>query len=90
LVERLLCKQDVSGSSPLTSIEICLSLLYINELLVSVNKLVSLTLRWVFQSFLFIRWLEIDGIKTIVNLTSNHKYILSFLGSSCQKYCFIS
>lgn len=48
------------------------------------------TLRWVFQSFLFIRWLEIDGIKTIVNLTSNHKHILSFLGSSCQKYYFIS
>ena len=23
LVERLLCKQDVSGSSPLTSIEFC-------------------------------------------------------------------
>ena len=48
------------------------------------------TLRWVFQSFLFIRWLEIDGIKTIVNLTSNHKHILSFLGSSCQKYYFVS
>ena len=48
------------------------------------------TLRWVFQSFLFIRWLEIDGIKTIVNLTSSHKHILSFLGSSCQKYYFIS
>lgn len=48
------------------------------------------TLRWVFQSFLFIRWLEIDGIQTIVNLTSNHKHILSFLGSSCQKYYFVS
>jgi len=48
------------------------------------------TLRWVFQSFLFIRWLEIDGIKTIVNLTSNHKHILSFLGSFCQKYYFVS
>jgi transposase len=48
------------------------------------------TLRWVFQSFLFIRWLEVDGIKTIVNLTSNHKHILAFLGSSCQKYYFIS
>jgi transposase len=48
------------------------------------------TLRWVFQSFLFIRWLEIDGIQAIVNLTSNHKHILSFLGSSCQKYYFIS
>ena len=48
------------------------------------------TLRWVFQSFLFIRWLEIDGIQTIVNLTSKHKHILSFLGSSCQKYYFIS
>lgn len=48
------------------------------------------TLRWVFQSFLFIRWLEIDGIKTIVNLTSNHKHILYFLGSSCQKYYFVS
>ena len=48
------------------------------------------TLRWVFQSFLFIRWLEIDGIQTIVNLTSKHKHILSFLGSSCQKYYFVS
>lgn len=48
------------------------------------------TLRWVFQSFLFIRWLEIDGIKTIVNLTSKHKHILSFLGASCQKYYFTS
>jgi transposase len=28
------------------------------------------TLRWVFQSFLFIRWLEIDGIQTIVNRTA--------------------
>jgi transposase len=48
------------------------------------------TLLWVFQSFLFIRWLEIDGIQTIVNLTSKHKHILSFLGSSCQKYYFVS
>ncbi|MEB3192912.1 MAG: IS1634 family transposase [Snowella sp.] len=50
----------------------------------------SPTLRWVFQSFLFIRWLEIDGIPTIVNLTSNHKHILSCLGSSFQKYYVIS
>jgi len=48
------------------------------------------SLHWVFQPFLFIRCLEIDAIPAIVNLTSNHKHILSFLGSLCLKYYFIS
>jgi transposase len=44
------------------------------------------TMRWIFQCFQSIYSLYLDGIHQISNLTLEHQHILSFLGSSCQKY----
>ena len=47
---------------------------------------VTPTLRWVFQCFQSIHLLIINGVKEITNLTEERRWILKFLGSSCQKY----
>jgi len=44
------------------------------------------TMRWVFQCFQSIHLVVFNGIQQIVNLTSEHKHILQFLGFPCQKY----
>ena len=44
------------------------------------------TMRWIFQCFQSIYSVYLDGIHQISNLTPEHQHILSFLGSSCQKY----
>jgi len=44
------------------------------------------TMRWIFQCFQSIYSVYLDDIHQISNLTSEHQHILSFLGSSCQKY----
>ena len=44
------------------------------------------TMRWIFQCFQSIYSVYLDGIHQISNLTPEHHHILSFLGSSCQKY----
>jgi transposase len=44
------------------------------------------TLRWVFQCFMSIHLLVLDGVKHITNLTSERLWILQFFGAPCQKY----
>ncbi len=44
------------------------------------------TMRWIFQCFQSIYSVFFDDIHQISNLTPEHQHILSFLGSSCQKY----
>ena len=44
------------------------------------------TLRWVFQCFIAIHWVTIDGQQQILNLTDNHRKILRLLGSASQAY----
>ena len=52
-----------------------------------VNKLISSpTLRWILQCFQGIHLLNLNGVKQIVNLTEERRFILNFLPSSCQKY----
>ena len=52
-----------------------------------VNKLTSRpTIRWIFQCFQGIHIFILNGVKQIVNLTEERRFILNFLPSSCQKY----
>ncbi len=44
------------------------------------------TLRWVFQCFMAIHVVSINGQPQIANLTENHRNILRFLGSASQAY----
>ena len=44
------------------------------------------TLRWVFQCFMAIHMVTIDGHQQIANLTEHHRNILRFLGSASQTY----
>ena len=44
------------------------------------------TLRWIFQVFQGIHFVTLEGVKQIVNLTEERRFILSHLPSSCQKY----
>ena len=48
------------------------------------------TLRWVFQCFMSIHVLTIDGVKLITNLTDERKWILQFFGSPCRQYYLLS
>jgi transposase len=54
------------------------------------NQLGSLTntptLRWVFQSFMAVHWVILNGQQQIVNLNDSHRKILKFLGSASQAY----
>ncbi len=44
------------------------------------------TLRWVFQCFMAIHYVVLNGIKQVVNLTDDRRWILQFLGSACRQY----
>jgi len=52
------------------------------------------TLRWVFQCFMAVHYVLLDGIKQVVNLTAvrlwrafRHRFrILQFFGSACRRY----
>ena len=44
------------------------------------------TLRWVFQCFMAIHLVFINGQQQVVNLNDNHRKILRFLGSASQEY----
>ncbi len=48
------------------------------------------TLRWIFQCFQGIHVVIINGIKQIVNLTSERWWTLSFFPQECHKYYFLS
>lgn len=44
------------------------------------------TLRWVFQCFMAIHYVVLNGTQQIVNLNNDRRQILQFLGAACQKY----
>jgi transposase len=44
------------------------------------------TLRWVFQCFMAIHYVVLNGTQQIVNLRDKPRHILQFLGAACQKY----
>ena len=44
------------------------------------------TLRWVFQCFMAVHLVVLNGLKQIVNLTDDRRRILQFLGSACRQY----
>ena len=44
------------------------------------------TLRWVFQSFMAIHLVVLNGQQQVLNLNENHRKILRFLGSAAQEY----
>ena len=44
------------------------------------------TLRWVFQCFMAIHMVSLNGQQQIANLTEHHRNILRFLGSASQTY----
>lgn len=48
------------------------------------------TLRWVFQCFMSIHLLSVNGVKQITNLTSERLWILQFFGCPCRKYYLLS
>ncbi|MCT7996826.1 IS1634 family transposase, partial [Laspinema olomoucense] len=48
------------------------------------------TLRWVFQCFQSIHLLTVNGVKKITYLTDERRWILQFLGASCQKYYLLT
>ena len=48
------------------------------------------TLRWVFQCFMSIHLLTVNGIKQITNLTQERLWILQFFGAPCRKYYLLS
>jgi len=44
------------------------------------------TLRWIFQCFMAIHYVVLNGTPQIVNLNDERRHILHFLGAACQKY----
>ncbi|EAM48619.1 conserved hypothetical protein [Crocosphaera watsonii WH 8501] len=43
-------------------------------------------MRWIFQCFKGIHYVILNGVKQIVNLTEERRFILSLLPASCQRY----
>jgi transposase len=48
------------------------------------------TLRWVFQCFMSIHLLTVNGVKHITNLTAERLWCLQFFGAPCRKYYLLS
>ncbi|MEG4274951.1 MULTISPECIES: IS1634 family transposase [unclassified Microcoleus] len=48
------------------------------------------TLRWVFQCFMSIHLLTVNGVKQITNLTQERLWIIQFFGAPCRKYYLLS
>jgi transposase len=48
------------------------------------------TLRWMFQCFMSIHLLTVDGAKHVTNLTTERLWILQFFGAPCRKYYLLS
>jgi transposase len=44
------------------------------------------TLRWVFQCFMAVHYVVLNGIQQVVNLTDDRRHILQFFGSACRRY----
>lgn len=48
------------------------------------------TLRWIFQCFMAVHYVVLNGVKQVVNLTDERRRILQFLGSTCRQYYLLS
>ena len=48
------------------------------------------TLRWMFQCFMSIHLLTVDGARHVTNLTTERLWILQFFGAPCRKYYLLS
>lgn len=44
------------------------------------------TLRWVFQCFMAVHYVVLNGVQQVVNLTDVRRRILQFFGSACRRY----
>ena len=44
------------------------------------------TLRWIFQCFMAVHYVVLNGEPQIVNLDGDHRHILEFLGAPCRRY----
>ena len=44
------------------------------------------TLRWVFQCFVAVHYVVLNGVQQVVNLTDDRRRILQFFGSTCRQY----
>lgn len=50
----------------------------------------SPTLRWIFQCFMAVHYVVLDGVKQVVNLTDDRRRILQFFGSTCRQYYLLA
>ncbi|MCG9890815.1 MAG: IS1634 family transposase [Thermosynechococcaceae cyanobacterium MS004] len=50
----------------------------------------SPTLRWVFQCFMAVHLVVIQGVTQVVNLTDERHHILQFFSKACQRYYLLS
>ena len=48
------------------------------------------TLRWIFQQFMAVHVVTLNGAKQITNLTTQRHLILQFMGACCQKYYLLN
>ena len=44
------------------------------------------TLRWVFQCFMAVHYVVLNGVEQIVNLSGDRHHILQFFSPACRKY----
>ena len=44
------------------------------------------TLRWIFQCFMAIHYVNLNAVQQVVNLTDERRHILQFFGAPCRKY----
>jgi hypothetical protein len=50
------------------------------------KQIVNPTLRWVFQCFMAVHLVTIEGVKQIINFTDERRHILKFFSPACQSY----
>lgn len=48
------------------------------------------TLRWLFQCFMAVHYVVLNGIQQIANLTDDRRRILQFFGPTCRQYYLLS
>jgi transposase len=50
------------------------------------KQIVNPTLRWVFQCFMAVHLVTIEGVKQIINFTDEQRHVLKFFSLACQSY----
>ena len=50
----------------------------------------SPTLRWVFQCFMAVHLVVVQGVQQVVNLTDDRRHILRFFSPACRRYYLLS